>query len=114
MQHTGSCHCKTVTFSIDADVTSALACNCSHCHIKGLHLVFVPASHCTILSGEDSLATYHFNKNVIDHLFCTTCGVEPFARGKHEGETVIAVNVRCLHDINPDTITLTPYDGKAL
>ena len=33
-------------------------------------------------SGLDDLVDYRFNKHVIHHVFCRTCGVESFARGK--------------------------------
>ena len=63
---------------------------------------------------EDALADYQFNKHVIHHLFCTTCGIKPFARGKMpDGTPTVAVNVRCLDDADLDALTIQKYDGKS-
>ena len=39
------------------------------------------ASNLMLLTGERKLATYTFNKHVIKHRFCKTCGVLPFGEG---------------------------------
>lgn len=109
----GSCHCGAVTFTVDADITKALECNCSHCYQKGFLLAFVPGENFTLLSGEDNLTEYRFNKKFIAHLFCKTCGVQAFGRGTSpEGKETVAVNVRCLEGINPTSLTIEQFDGK--
>ncbi len=62
--------------------------------------MFVPPSDFELLAGEDALTRYQFNKHAIDHLFCKTCGIKPFARGKSPKGEMIAVNVRCLAGID--------------
>lgn len=113
-KYTGACHCKAVTFEVEADLSSVIECNCSHCAMKALLLTFVPVAQFTLLSGEESLSEYRFNKKVIAHLFCKVCGVQSFGRGKDSkgGETV-AINVRCLDGVDMATIKATPYDGKS-
>jgi hypothetical protein len=112
--HTGGCHCKKVRYEVNANITSALECNCSHCAIKGLLLTFVPATEFTLLEGEENLTEYRFNTLKIQHLFCKTCGVESFGRGVgKDGVVTIAINVRCLDGIDLSTITRTPVDGKS-
>ena len=59
-----------------------LSCNCSICQKRGALLTFVPAAQFTLLSGEDDLTDYQFNKKIVHHLFCGHCGVGSFARGK--------------------------------
>jgi hypothetical protein len=108
-KRTGACHCEKV------DLTKpALECNCSHCQIKGLLLIFVPASDFTLVSGEDSLTEYRFNTEKIQHVFCKTCGVEPFGRGKNGEQETAAINIRTIDDIDLSTITRMPFDGRAL
>src|SRR5205823_2202539 len=80
-KYTGGCHCGKVRYEVTTDLTRVLDCNCSHCSKKGLLLNFVTADQFTLLSGEESLSDYQFNKKVIHHLFCRACGVESFARG---------------------------------
>jgi len=66
-----------------------------------------------LLSGEDNLVSYKFNKKAIDHLFCKMCGVESFARGEDkEGKKMVAINVRCLESVDIEKLTLTKVNGK--
>ncbi len=112
--HTGSCHCGAVTFTVTADIEKVIECNCSHCSKKGFLLAFVPAEQFTLLSGEDNLTEYRFNKKHIAHLFCKTCGVQCFGQAKNkEGIETIAINVRTLPDLDLSTLTITPVDGKS-
>ena len=53
----------------------------SSCGKKGTLLSFAPAEQFQLQSGEGKMTSYKFNKKVIDHLFCSTCGVTSFARG---------------------------------
>mgnify|MGYP001173713277 CR=1 FL=1 len=111
--HNGSCHCGAVTFTITGEITNGLACNCSYCVRKGTLLAFFPASEFTILSGKDNLTEYRFNKMVISHLFCKTCGVQGFGKGTTpDGSATVAINVRCLEGIDLDTLPVTTYNGK--
>lgn len=111
--HNGSCHCGAVTFTITGEITSGLACNCSYCSRKGTLLAFFPASQFELLSGEDNLTEYRFNKKVISHLFCKICGVQGFGKGTApDGSATVAINVRCLEGIDLETLPITPYNGK--
>ena len=110
----GSCQCGDVSFEVDADLDHTIICNCSRCKRLGSTLAFAPRERFTLLSGEDKLAEYLFNKHKIHHLFCSTCGIKPFAYGKgRDGEDVRAVNVRCLDDVDLGSIATMPYDGRS-
>ncbi len=111
--HEGGCHCRKVRFTVKTDLANVIACNCSYCQAKGFLLTFVPASDFTLLSGTDDLTEYRFNKKHIEHLFCSTCGVQSFGRGKGpDGTEMVAVNVRCLDTINLEDLAITPFAGK--
>lgn len=112
----GACHCGTVRYEVEADLsTPVIACNCSICQKSGTLLTFVPANRFRLLSGQDHLTDYQFGKKVIHHLFCDTCGVRSFARGSApNGHEMIAVNVRCLDDVDPEALKVKQYDGKSL
>ena len=116
MSFEGSCHCGTVTFSVDAAVPAqAISCNCSHCGRKGLLLSFFSASDFTVQSGDDALRTYLFNSHKIEHKFCATCGVEPFAYGVNpNGAETRAINLRCVPSIDPEQLELQKFDGASL
>ena len=113
MQYHGSCHCGAVKISFSGDFGPALSCNCSICSRKGSLLWFMPRESCK-LAGEDSLATYTFNKHVIKHRFCKTCGVQPLGEGVDpQGKAIAAVNIRCLDDFDFTTVPVHPYDGRS-
>src|SRR6185436_22441 len=113
MKYTGGCHCGKVRYEVETDLAKVIECNCSHCYMKGLLLTFVPVEKFKLLSGEEDLQNYKFNKKVIHHLFCRNCGVESFGRGQNSaGEKLVAINVRCLDNLDPKSLTLTPVNGK--
>ncbi len=112
-KYQGSCHCGKLEFEVETDLGKVISCNCSHCAMKGLLLTFVPAEQFTLLSGENELTEYLFNKKLIRHLFCKTCGVQPIGCAKNQkGKDSVAINVRCLKDVDLDMLTLMPYNGK--
>jgi hypothetical protein len=110
----GSCHCGRVAFEATTDLGSVIQCNCSICSRAGYLLTFVPATQFKLLSGEDAMTDYQFNKDVIHHLFCSTCGVRSFAKGIGPGGVEMrAVNVRCLEGVDIPSLSVTPVDGKS-
>jgi hypothetical protein len=113
--YTGGCHCGAVRYEVTTDLANVIACNCSICTKHGLLLTFAPADRFKLVSGQEQLQDYQFYKHTIQHQFCTTCGVESFARGSMpNGAAMIAVNVRCLDGIDVTTLKPTPFDGKSL
>jgi len=115
VKHRGSCHCGKVRYEVTADLTKpVLSCNCSMCGRSGTLLSFVPTTQFSLLSGDEQLRDYQFNKHVIHHLFCSTCGIKPFSRGKMaDGTPMVAVNVRCIEGVDLDALTIQKYDGKS-
>jgi hypothetical protein len=113
MSYQASCHCGAVTVDVDADLPSeAISCNCSHCRRKGFLLTFVPREQVTV-SGEEALGEYRFNKHVIAHRFCKTCGTQPFAEGPGPSGPGAMINLRCVPDLELDSITITAFDGAS-
>lgn len=109
-----SCHCGKVALSVEADTpTEAISCNCSHCRRKGLLLAFFPRDQVTVDRGEADLVTYQFNKHVIDHRFCSTCGCQAHAEGVRDGTPMRAVNLRCAPDVDLDALTIRKVDGAS-
>ena len=115
MKHKGSCHCGEVTFEAEGDLQQAMECNCSHCSRKGLLLWFVPRAQFKLLQGAENLTTYKFNKHIIAHQFCITCGCQAFAYGvAPSGAEMAAINIRCLPDVELSSLTRFPFDGRSL
>ena len=114
MTHKGSCHCGRVVFEVDGDVSRVMECNCSHCSRKGYLLWFVPKEQFRLAAAEENLTVYTFNKHVIRHQFCTSCGCAPFAFGRDpSGAETVAVNVRCLPELDRSKLVVMPFDGRS-
>ena len=111
-KYTGGCHCKLVRYEVEADLTQVITCNCSHCSIKGFILNFVDKEKFTLISGREYLTEYFFNKKAIRHLFCNVCGVQSFGEGIAFPK--VAINVRCLDDVDISSLSPTEYSGKDL
>ncbi len=114
MKYRGSCHCGHIAFEVEGDIDGALSCNCSICRRKGSLLWFVPRDRLQLLTPEDNASTYTFNKHVIKHRFCPTCGIHPYGEGVGpDGKPMAAINIRCLEDVDLATLPITEYDGRS-
>jgi hypothetical protein len=115
MNYKGSCHCGRISFEVEGTLEKAMECNCSHCSRKGYLLWFVPRPQLHLLTPEADLVTYTFNKHVIKHHFCATCGCAPFGFGKdRSGADTAAINVRCLEAVEFTSLKRMPVDGRSL
>jgi hypothetical protein len=110
----GSCQCGAVAYDVEVDISNPVTCNCSRCRRLGSVLAFSPRENFRLLSGEDDLTEYLFNRRAIRHLFCRTCGIESFAYGKMpDGTPVVAVNVNCLDGVDPRALSAKHVDGRS-
>lgn len=111
--YTGGCHCGAVRFRVETELKTLVSCNCSICHKSGTLLTFAPESRFELLSGEEDLTEYRFNKKVIAHLFCKHCGIRSFGRGVDpEGHPMVAINARCLDGADLDACDRHHFDGR--
>ena len=115
MRYRGSCHCGKVAFEVEGEIKSALACNCSICSRKGSLLWFVPRDQLRLNTREDAAATYTFNKHVIKHRFCPTCGIHTYGEGVDpKGNRMAAINIRCLEGVDVASVPVQNFDGRSL
>ena len=113
MGYQASCHCGAVEVTVDAELPAqAIECNCSHCRAKGFLLTFVPRDKVTV-SGEEALGEYRFNKKVIAHRFCRTCGAQPFAEGPGPDGPGAMINLRCVADADLGALEIQKFDGAS-
>ncbi len=113
--HDGGCQCGRVRYQVELDLDApVISCNCSMCGRSGTLLAFAPGAKFKLQSGEDSLTDYVFNKHVIHHLFCKVCGIKSFARGTApDGSPTVAINTRCLDDVDLERLNVKKFDGKS-
>lgn len=111
---TGGCSCGAVRFEAELDYDDLIACNCSNCGKKGLILGFVPPSAFRLTAGSDAAFEYLFNQHVIRHQLCRVCGTETHAVGRTPGgDEMVAVNARCIDDVDVSALNPAPVDGRA-
>lgn len=110
--YSGACQCGAVAYDVTLDLASTITCNCSRCRRLGVILAFTPRDQFALRQGEGATRSYKFNTNAIDHQFCATCGVQPFAfaRGP-DGVEMAAINVRCLDGVDLDALKPHAVDG---
>jgi len=114
MNYRGSCHCGNIAYEVEGELTGAMACNCSICSRKGSLLWFVPRDKLRLITPEKDISTYTFNKHVIRHRFCPTCGMHPFGEGVDpQGNKMAAINIRCLENIDLASVPVQHFDGRS-
>ena len=115
MLYKGSCHCGNVAYEVEGELTRAMACNCSICIRRGSLLWFVPRDNLRVLTSGGGVGTYTFRKHVINHHFCQTCGIHPYAEAvDQKGNPTAAINIRCLENIDLESVPVKNFDGRAM
>lgn len=113
--YSGSCQCDNVRFEADMDIKEVISCNCSRCRRVGSLLSGTTKDKFKLVSGEGATKTYKFNKHVIDHLFCSTCGIQTHALGKGPaGVEMVMINVRTLDGVDPESFKVRKFDGASI
>jgi hypothetical protein len=112
----GGCQCGKGRHEVQMDLGEVHACNCSRCGRLGALLAFAPASQFKLLAGDADLTKFEFNRHVIQHQFCSTCGIQSFAIGTHPktGAKMAAVNVRYLEAVAVNALKVKTVDGTSL
>ena len=114
MTYQGSCHCGRIGFEASGEIAQAMDCNCSYCRRRGGLLWFVPAEQFRLRTPKADAATYTFNTHRLQHHFCATCGIAPYSEGSgQDGKAMVAVNVRCLPEVDLGALKIVPFDGAS-
>jgi hypothetical protein len=114
--YSGGCQCGKVRYEVQLEIGEVMACNCSRCGRLGSLLAFAPVEQFKLLSGATELTQFEFNRRMIQHQFCSTCGIQSFAIGRNpkSGARMAAINVRCLDGVDVDTLKVKKVNGKSL
>jgi hypothetical protein len=113
--YTGGCQCGKVRYEVQAEIDKVISCNCSRCQKLGSLLAAADRADFKLLSGEDAITEYQFNKKLIHHPFCATCGIQSYAYGKGPGgKDMVMLNVRCLDGVDPEKFAVMKFDGRSM
>jgi hypothetical protein len=107
----GSCHCDSIRFEVDGELSGLEVCNCSICTRTGYIHWYVPPERFRLSTSEDAIATYQFGTRTAKHHFCRSCGISPFRRARSNPNEV-DVNVRCLDGVDIDALETRAFDGR--
>ena len=112
--YTGGCQCGAIRYEVQADIGEVISCNCSRCGKLGSLLSAADASDFKLTAGEGEMTDFQFNKRVVHHPFCPTCGIQSYAYGKGPGgKDMVMINVRCLDGVDPESLKVRKFDGAA-
>jgi len=111
MLYKGSCHCGSVKFSVETDLSKVVQCNCSICKRKFAKMNLLPKESLKITKGENNLCIYQFGTNVAKHFFCKTCGIYTHHQRKSDPNG-IGVNLGCLDELDSFNIDSELLNNK--
>ena len=113
MVYSGGCHCGDVLIECRGSIDQVVDCDCSQCILHGFLWWFRPADDFRLLAGNTCLTRYTFHTGTIHHYFCKRCGTTPFAINTNlDGR--VAVNARCLLDVDVESLDRVTYEGSRL
>ena len=106
----GSCHCGAVRFEADLDLTQpTYRCNCSICRRTRFWPAVAREDGFRLLSGQEVLTQYLFNKRRNEHWFCRVCGVRAFGVGNDTPiGKMYGVNLGCLEGVSEEELSRVP------
>jgi hypothetical protein len=106
----GSCHCGTVRFEADLDLTeSSFKCNCSICRRNRFWVAVALPHQFRLISGEGEMTEYLFNTKKNQHFFCKRCGVRAFGVGTETPMgKMYGVNIGCLEGVSEEELSKIP------
>ena len=112
--YAGSCHCGAVAYTVEVDTDQALKCNCSICTRLGAVWAFAPKAKFNLNRGAGKQGGYLFNKQVLHHRFCSSCGIESYAEGTGpDGAPMVGINLRCVEGVDVDKLSPKAWDGRS-
>ncbi len=122
--YTGSCHCGSVQFEVDADIDLVRSCDCSICLKRGALNYRVQKENLCLLTPWENLTLYQWGSRTAEDYFCRKCGILPFRRPSNPSPQELregmkpfdawAVNVRCLENIDLDNLSIKRIYGSRI
>ena len=108
-KHHGSCHCRTIRFTADLDLSKGTGrCNCSYCRKSRNWIIMLKPQNVTITKGKTHIATYTGHMGSA-YQFCPTCGIRLWTTGHHpQVGDFLNLFVPTLDDIAPDALAAAP------
>ncbi len=112
--YSGSCHCGAVTFRFTGEaIVNAMRCNCSICRRRNaiMSAAYYPPDRFEMLTGTEALSVYRFEPCMVNHYFCSRCGIYPFHDAVNDPSVGYRVNLGCVEGIDAHALPIRVFDG---
>ena len=63
MKYKGNCHCGSVNFVLESNLSKIVQCNCSYCKRRNAKMILEKKDAISI-KGKENLSLYQFNTNL--------------------------------------------------
>lgn len=109
------CHCGKISFRFRSPhIETGRRCNCSICVRKGavMSTEYIAPEHVENITGSETLSKYQFGDHLVNHYFCSRCGIYPF----HESILKpghYRINLGCVEGIDPLLLKIDLIDGRS-
>jgi hypothetical protein len=113
--YAGRCHCGAVRFRFRSEeITRGIRCNCSICIRRGavMSAEWIPPEALELLEGKEMLTLYRFGDVMMNHYFCSRCGIFPFS-DVIERPGRYRVNLGCIDGLDPYGLEIALVDGRS-
>lgn len=93
----GNCQCKAVTYTAylpSLPENEVNECTCSICTTNGYILAYSKTSDVVFHTGRENLVQYTFNRHMVPHHFCKSCGSSVYLDRSGVGKGDFGMNVR--------------------
>jgi hypothetical protein len=111
--HKCGCICGDVRFEADFDLAAPVSrCNCRACVKRQVPGAMLKPSAFRLVAGDG--CTSAWKTAIGETRFCKRCGIHVFGRGHlpELGGDFVSVNVSCVDDVDPATLSAIHWDGR--
>ena len=95
------------------DLDHVRVCDCSICTIRGALNHRVEDAQFRLLTPLEDLTLYQWHTKTAKDYFCPVCGILPFRRPR-TAPHLWTINVRCLEDVELESIPIRQVHGSRL
>lgn len=115
MLYYGRCHCNGIHFELDTEtIVAAVHCNCSICSRRAVLMSepYFSPTEMKNLQGKELLTLYQFGDHMVNHYFCSRCGVYPFHETT-EKPGYYRLNLACIAGLDLGSLHIREIDGRS-
>ena len=110
----GGCQCGAIRYEVKGEAGHRALCHCSDCRKSAgatpVGWALFAQDQVTI---RGAAARYQSSEHAVRH-FCPTCGIATHSEGESPQGPMVAINVRCLPEVDLAALKIVEFDGASL